>query len=323
MCRAAETALAAKKIPGNIIIYPRSNFIHVDVRNNRYRGENDGNTLKTVTGWKPLEENKPENTTPPPAQPQQKMNNDVIIWNFLTGKGLNDIGTASMMGNLFAESGYRSNLTEQRFLLLPRNKEMTSASYTAAVDNGSYTKEQFIRDGAGYGISQLTYWSRKELLYNYVRDRKLSISDLNAQLEVLWLELSRDFKTVMNGLINAASIRQASDLVLTRFMMPGTKNEQKTQELRAGYSQTEYNKFANKSPSQTFKQYKVKVTASGLHIRQNPNNDKKTPIINTIRNNGTFTILKEAYGAGASKWGFIADALGSGWISLDYVILVD
>lgn len=48
------------------------------------------------------------------------------------------------MGNLFAESG-----------LIPTNSYeselgMNDASYTAAVDNGSYTN--FTHDSAGYGI---------------------------------------------------------------------------------------------------------------------------------------------------------------------------
>jgi hypothetical protein len=40
---------------------------------------------------------------------------------------------------------------------------MNDASYTAAVDNGSYTN--FTHDFAGYGLAQWTYWSRKQGLF--------------------------------------------------------------------------------------------------------------------------------------------------------------
>ena len=44
---------------------------------------------------------------------------------------------------------------------------MTDAEYTAAVDSGSYTN--FVRDSAGYGLAQWTYYSRKQALYDYAK----------------------------------------------------------------------------------------------------------------------------------------------------------
>lgn len=44
---------------------------------------------------------------------------------------------------------------------------MTDASYTAAVDGGTYTG--FVRDCAGYGLAQWTYWSRKQGLFNFAK----------------------------------------------------------------------------------------------------------------------------------------------------------
>ena len=43
----------------------------------------------------------------------------------------------------------------------------TDDTYTAAVDNGSYGN--FVKDSAGYGLAQWTYWSRKENLLNFAR----------------------------------------------------------------------------------------------------------------------------------------------------------
>lgn len=44
---------------------------------------------------------------------------------------------------------------------------MTDTSYTAAVDGGTYTG--FVRDCAGYGLAQWTYWSRKQGLFNFAK----------------------------------------------------------------------------------------------------------------------------------------------------------
>ena len=89
------------------------------------------------------------------------------IINFLRSKGLNDFGIAGVLGNLFAESGLNSrnlqNTYEKKF-------GMTDQQYTDAVDNGTYTN--FIYDKAGYGLCQWTYWSRKQNLLNFAKERK-------------------------------------------------------------------------------------------------------------------------------------------------------
>ena len=101
--------------------------------------------------------------------------NEVTIWRNFTAEGLNDFGVAGLMGNLFAESA-----------LNPRNLQnsyesplgMNDNAYVAAVDNGTYTN--FVRDKAGFGIAQWTFWSRKDALLSFVKARGASIGDLDA-----------------------------------------------------------------------------------------------------------------------------------------------
>ena len=62
-------------------------------------------------------------------------NNEEKIWNYLKGTGLNDFGTAGLMGNLYAESGLIPNNVEN---LYEKRLGVTDASYTAAVDSGKY-----------------------------------------------------------------------------------------------------------------------------------------------------------------------------------------
>jgi hypothetical protein len=60
------------------------------------------------------------------------------------------------MGNLNAESGLRSNNLQDTY---SREFGLSDTQYTQKVDNGTYTN--FIKDEAGYGLAQWTYWSRK------------------------------------------------------------------------------------------------------------------------------------------------------------------
>ena len=61
--------------------------------------------------------------------------------------------------------------------------------------------------------------------------------------------------------------------------------------------------------------YLVKVTANVLNIRKGPGTNYGTN--GQIKDKGTYTIVAESNGTGASKWGKLKS--GAGWISLDYV----
>ena len=73
----------------------------------------------------------------------------------------------------------------------------------------------------------------------------------------------------------------------------------------------------NKSQASTpQKGYLVKVNAkNGLRIRSGPGTNYKQ--VDLITDNGIYTIVEEASGTGANKWGKLKS--GAGWIALDYV----
>lgn len=83
------------------------------------------------------------------------------IWEFLMEQIGNPFGVAGLMGNLYAESGLRPNNLQNSY---ETKLGMSDVSYTAAVDNGSYSN--FVRDSAGYGLAQWTHWSRKRNCWN-------------------------------------------------------------------------------------------------------------------------------------------------------------
>ena len=79
------------------------------------------------------------------------------IWNTLLKDIKNEFGVAGLMGNLYAESGIRSNNLQNTY---SKKFGLTDEEYTKQVDNGTYTN--FVKDSAGYGLAQWTYWSRKQ-----------------------------------------------------------------------------------------------------------------------------------------------------------------
>lgn len=208
--------------------------------------------------------------------------NEEKIWNYLMGKGLTTYGCAGLLGNLYAESGLNPQNLQNSY---ETKLGYTDSTYTTAVDNGQYTN--FVRDSAGYGLAQWTYWSRKQNLLNYAKSICKSIGDLEMQLDFLYKELSECYKGVLSVLKTATTVKAASDSVLLNFERPADQSESaKTR--RASYGQKYYDKYANtgtppstsSTPSINTDTYtetsiellcKVNTQSSNLNIRKEPN----------------------------------------------------
>lgn len=146
--------------------------------------------------------------------------NEEKIWNYLRSKGFNAVATAAIMGNMKAESGYAPNNLQNSY---EQKLGYNDTTYTNAVDKGSYSKSSFIKDSAGYGLVQWTYWSRKENLYNSVKSENRSIGDLEAQLNFLVKEI-KTYKTCYNDLKDAKSIETATKSVMNNYEKPAVRN---------------------------------------------------------------------------------------------------
>lgn len=168
------------------------------------------------------------------------MTNEQLIWNYFKSHGLNDFGTAGLMGNLYAESGLNPKNLQQTY---ERKLGYSDDSYTDAVDHGIYTN--FVKDSAGYGIAQWTFWSRKQALFSFAKSREKSIGDLNMQLDFLMKELREGYIGVLNTLCNATSVLEASNEVLFRFERPANQDES-VQVKRCAFGQRYYDLFANR-----------------------------------------------------------------------------
>ena len=174
-----------------------------------------------------------------------KLTNDIkFVWDYFKSKGLTDYGIAGLMGNLYAESGLRSNTLER--LCIKRYAEIginfTDELYTISIHNGAISKDEFLHPMGkhyGYGLAQWTTESRKSGLYDYCFNKNVPIDDLETQCEYLWDELETSFKTTLSVLKTAQDIDSASDRVLLKFEAP--KDAESQIDLRRKYSNEIYN----------------------------------------------------------------------------------
>ena len=279
----------------------------------------------------PIPQPQPTPTPFGPSRITTTEENEKPIWDFLSAKIKNDYGVAGLMGNLFAESGLRPENLQNTF---EKKFNMTDTQYTDAVNNGSYTN--FVHDASGYGIAQWTFWSRKDGLQKYAAQQKKPIHDRTMQLEWLWQELNTSYKSTLNVLKNATSVKQASDVVLTEFEKPANQSDA-VKKQRADFGMSFYNKYAGSQPSPT-PQPTPTPTPSGNYIYKgvdyspvfepnyysNKYNDLKNAFGNDAKalfNHFTTYGMKEARQAIAtfnpvvyrSKYKDLQDAFGSNW----------
>jgi hypothetical protein len=140
--------------------------------------------------------------------------NAKIIWDTLMAEFNNPFGVAGLMGNLYSESSLSPINLQGTY---EKKLGFTDQTYTDAVDNGTYTN--FVKDSAGYGLAQWTYWSRKQSLLNFAKSKGTSIGDLNMQLAFLIKEL-KNYSSVYKTLGKATSVKEASDIVLVKYEKP-------------------------------------------------------------------------------------------------------
>ena len=151
--------------------------------------------------------------------------------------GMTKEGACAILGNLQKES-----------LLNPKNLEdtgnkklgMTDEQYTSSVDNGSYPG--FVRDGFAYGIAQWTFYTRKQMLLNYVISRGGSIGDLKLQTGFMIWELKSSYGKIWRLLCNSTDIRELTRILLYEWENPKEKIENMKQ--RYAFAQQWYKQFA-------------------------------------------------------------------------------
>ena len=180
------------------------------------------------------------------------------LWYALIREGYSEIAVAGAMGNFQYESdGFKASRLEYEKL------NETDESYTEKVNaglgigdgaNGIITKEQFMRDGAGYGLIQWTFSSRKGNLWDYAQSKGVGIDDVNMQIEFLIKELTPDSgicelrsrnNFTADHWINAETVEDATEAFCWIFENPTKGDENLT--TRKQHARANYEKFQGKT----------------------------------------------------------------------------
>ena len=168
-------------------------------------------------------------------------NAKIILRDFL-GRGYTEAGAFGLLANIFCESRFNpKNMQDSYEAKLGMNDE----TYTASIDNGAYSPEQFAHDACGYGLAQWTYWSRKSMLYAYCKEAGDSIGSLTAQLEFMAREIRLNYKGVYNVLVSATDRAEACKYVMLNYERPADMSAS-AQKNRVGYCNALYEDLAEK-----------------------------------------------------------------------------
>lgn len=242
---------------------------------------------------------------------QDSMDKPNKIWNRFKSYGFNDIVTAAIMGNLYDESHFKSNNLQNLF---EKKFNMSDETYTSIVNDKLYPEQSFARDGAGYGLAQWTYWTRKQALYEFTVKKGFSIDDFDKQLDFIVVEL-KDKKALIDQLNKCKTVRDATVLILTQYEKPADQGVA-VQDRRTKYAELYYNKYSNgivQTEQTNSLPYVVKVSVPDLNIRKGPGSEY--PKTGKVTGVGSFTIVDEQDG-----WGLLKayQTNRDGWISLNY-----
>lgn len=155
------------------------------------------------------------------------------IINRLINAGMSVNGALGMWGNIDKESGGRANNAENG------HSQYDDETYTRYVDEG---RLGFIYDQTGFGLSQWTFWSRKQALLDFAKARGVSIGDENMQVDFLVKEMKEKYPAVWKACCDPnISIYDATSIVCEQYEKP----REDTTDERYQLAIDAYNKYKN------------------------------------------------------------------------------
>lgn len=146
---------------------------------------------------------------------------------------LGSIAAAGILGNMRVECPILYGFQKQGDFTASRK---ASKTYTTNINNGTTSKDTFVHDSIGYGLSQWTYYTLKEKLYNYWKEASTADSIGNTRMQAnyaLW-SLKNDYPSVYTALKQADSLRDATNIYLDDYENPAELEA--TREQRYNYA---------------------------------------------------------------------------------------
>lgn len=161
------------------------------------------------------------------------MSIEVYFYNRCIEAGLTKEGICALMAQIKRESGFNpynlENSYNQKFGL-------TDEQYTAMVDSGEY--QNFVYDGAGYGLPQTTFWQRKDWLLKFAKNYGSSIGDYKMQTDYILWELYNHYRSIWDQLTTSHDLYALTWLLLDKWENPAEKTN--NMRIRYGYAQEYY-----------------------------------------------------------------------------------
>ena len=125
------------------------------------------------------------------------------IYKTLRQSGMTEAAALGMMGNMMCESGLEAGRVQGDF----SSFRTVSKSYVQRVTSHALSKEDFCRDGLGFGLCQHTFHSRKRALFEWWEQSGKPLDDPIMQCEFIVAELKKDYRSLWTELC-----RQGNDL---------------------------------------------------------------------------------------------------------------
>ena len=146
----------------------------------------------------------------------------LTIFEQLRRAGCTVTGTLALMGNWQEESGLEACRLQGDF----QPDRWPSKNYAERVDSGAIPADQYYRDGKGWGLTQLTFWTRKKGFLEYCRRKGCSIADEAAQVEFAVAELKTEYASLWSFLCTCSEdqLYTATERVCREFERPAYNN---------------------------------------------------------------------------------------------------
>ncbi len=150
----------------------------------------------------------------PAKTPEPKASVEKQMWDYIVKQYHNQYAAAAMLGNSDFEAALCPYRTEGDRGRTADGRYPYSLEYTEKVDSGIIGRETFACAGPGGGAYGLFAWTsagRKEGLYDFAKERGVSVSDWQMQLDYAYNEISSRYYELYCTFLTAESVEEATE----------------------------------------------------------------------------------------------------------------
>lgn len=143
-----------------------------------------------------------------------------IIYNRLRHHGITQAGALGILGNFDCESNCEPFRLQGDF----SPYRTASKAYVQGVTSGSISRDTFSRDAKGFGIYQLTYWTRKQGYYDFWKASGKALDSAELQVDYAVKEMQSDYPQLFAFLKQTTDVFTATSRVCREFERPAVNN---------------------------------------------------------------------------------------------------